>query len=74
MSLSRKLVAAALAAAAVALPAAAQNGHSPQWKRALHARSVALDLEYNLATPGWRSALRLRSEAANHRFGLSRRP
>jgi hypothetical protein len=64
--------------------AAVSGGGDPQWKKALEARSEALNEQYGLGVhapvaagtavatsePAWIRALRLRSEALNRQYGL----
>ncbi|HYI75456.1 MAG TPA: hypothetical protein VEW90_09305 [Gaiellaceae bacterium] len=72
-----------VASAVVALigsGAAVSGSGDEQWKRALEARSEALNEQYGLGAhapvvaatsePAWERALRLRSEALNRQYGL----
>jgi len=74
-----------VASAVVALigsGAAVSGSGDEQWKRALEARSEALNEQYGLGVhapvvarsvatePAWERALRLRSEALNRQYGL----
>lgn len=80
-----QIVIASTVVALIGVGAAVSGGGDPQWKRALDARSAALNQQYGLgvhvpfaagsalasAEPAWMRALRLRSEAQNqqHRLG-----
>lgn len=63
--------------------AALSEGGDPQWKKALEARSEALNRQYGLGAwelktspapqgdePAWLRAMRLRSEALNQQYSL----
>lgn len=77
------LVASAIVAM-VGTGAAVSGGGDTQWKKALEARSEALNEQYGLGAyapvaaasavatsePAWVRALRLRSEALNRQYGL----
>jgi hypothetical protein len=70
--------------ALVASGAALSGGGDPQWRKALEARSEALNEQYGLGVhapvaagsavemsePAWIRALRVRSEALNRQYGL----
>ena len=67
------LVASAIVALVGSSAAAGAGGD--EWRKALEARSVALNEQHGLgvaatAEPSWMSALRLRSEALNRQYGL----
>jgi hypothetical protein len=69
-----------LAVLAVPLGMATAGTDQPGWRKALHARSEALNREYglgnpalrtlSLASPDWQQGLRARSEGLNLKYGL----
>jgi hypothetical protein len=69
-----------LAVLVVPLGMAAAGTDQPGWRKALNARSEALNREYGLgnpalralsvASPAWQQGLRARSEALNLQYGL----
>jgi hypothetical protein len=77
------LVASVVVALIGAGAAVSGSGGDEQWRKALEARSEALNAQYGLGAhapvnagsvaasePSWMRALRLRSEALNRRYGL----
>ena len=77
------LVASAIVALIGSGAAVSRGGGDEQWRKALEARSEALNEQYGLGAyapltagsvatsePSWMRALRLRSEALNRRYGL----
>ncbi len=79
-----QIVIASAFVALIGAGAAMSGGGDAQWKRALEARSEALNEQYSLGVharvaagstkassePAWIRALRLRSEAQNQRYEL----
>jgi hypothetical protein len=78
--LRRAICAIVIASISLWVASGANADSSPQWQRALHARSAALDQQYRLGrfaipasattttTPDWLLALEMRSRALNARY------